>query len=266
MEMTQLQLDMNLRAQVRELCAPVWWETGRKTIVHSGTMCVIKTPDAVFGVTNHHVLAAYENAAAADADVFGQLGSGPFNPTENLIACSKYWNLATFRIPDITLQNFGHKGFLARSWPPKPIEQGDHVVFGGYPEMRRSVSAGQFPKGMSIDFVSFRSMPHCCSAEQISFHLDPAQVTWLPNVTNPMEPGASLSGMSGGPCFGSFPGRIELSSPASSTKASTTWASSWCAKPVSFPRPVASARSRIRPFASWALSLDTSRWRVRLEA
>jgi hypothetical protein len=54
---------------------------------------------------------------------------------------------------------------------------------------------------MSIDFVSFRRQPHNCSPDQISFHVDPSQVTWLPNVDEPLEPGSSLSGMSGGPCF-----------------------------------------------------------------
>ena len=65
---------------------------------------------------------------------------------------------------------------------------------------------------MSIDFVSFRSQPHHCSLEQASFHVDPAQVTWLPNVHDPLVPGASLSGMSGGPCFRLIPAddRIEL--------------------------------------------------------
>jgi hypothetical protein len=65
---------------------------------------------------------------------------------------------------------------------------------------------------MSIDLVSFRSKPHHCTPEQVSFHIDPAQVTWLPNVFEPLEPGASLSGISGGPCFRLIPAedRIEL--------------------------------------------------------
>jgi hypothetical protein len=65
---------------------------------------------------------------------------------------------------------------------------------------------------MTADFVSFRRQPNNCSFEQISFHVDPSQVTWLPNVAVPLEPGASLSGISGGPCFRLIPAedRIEL--------------------------------------------------------
>ena len=143
---------------------------------------------------------AHRIDSAEKHDIFCQLGGGPFDPTANLIARSEYWDLATFNIPDLTLRTFGHKGFLARDWPPKPLQKDDHVVFGGYPELRRSVPPGENPQTMSIDFVSFRSQPHHCSLEQASFHVDPAQVTWLPNVHDPLEPGASLSGMSGGPC------------------------------------------------------------------
>jgi hypothetical protein len=206
------QIDMALRAYVKSLCAPIWWESGGQIVVNSGTMCVIKTPEAVFGVTNHHVLKIYERHKAERQDIFCQLGSGPFDPSANLIDRSEYWDLATFKIPDLTLRTFGHQGVLARDWPPKPIAKDDHIVFGGYPEIRRSVPPGPNPPTVSIDFVSFRRQPHNCSPEQVSFHVDPAQVAWLPNVHEPLQPGASLSGMSGGPCFRLLPAedRIEL--------------------------------------------------------
>lgn len=203
---------MALRAHVKSLCAPIWWESGRQTVVNSGTMCIVKTPDALFGVTNDHVLKIYEKHRAEKHDIFCQLGSGPFEPTANLISRSAHWDLATFTIPNLTLEHFGHKVFLARDWPPTPIVKDEHVVFGGYPEIRRSVPPGPNPKTMSIDLVSFRRQPHHCSLEQVSFHVDPAEVTWLPNVDEPLAPGASLSGMSGGPCFRLIPSedRIEL--------------------------------------------------------
>jgi hypothetical protein len=54
---------------------------------------------------------------------------------------------------------------------------------------------------MTADFVSFRRQPHNCSEHYVSFQIDPTTVTWLPNVHEPLQPGVSLSGMSGGPCF-----------------------------------------------------------------
>src|SRR5262249_280572 len=156
-------------ACVMSLCAPIWWESGRQTVVNSGTMCVVKTAEMVFGVTNNHVLKIYERHKAEKHDIFCQLGSGPFDPSSNLIDWSEYWDLATFRIPAQTLRNFGHKGVLAPDWPPRAIEKDDVVVFGGYPEVRRSVPPGPNPTTMSIDLVSFRARPHHCSPEQVSF-------------------------------------------------------------------------------------------------
>jgi hypothetical protein len=206
------QIDMALRAHVKSLCAPIWWESGRQTVVNSGTMCLVKTSEALFGVTNDHVLKIYERHKAEKHDIFCQLGSGPFDPAAHLISRSERWDLATFTISPETLKHFGHKVFISREWPPKPIEKDDHVVFGGYPEVRRSVPLGPHPPTMSIDFVSFRRQPHHCSPDQVSFHVEPAQVTWLPNVIDPLLPGSSLSGMSGGPCFRLIPAedRIEL--------------------------------------------------------
>jgi hypothetical protein len=206
------QADMALRAYVQTLCAPLWWESGGQTVVNSGSMCVVKTADALFGITNHHVLTIYEKHKAENADIFCQLGSAPFDPTANLISLSEHWDLATFEIPLETLKNLKHKILQPRSWPPAPIEKADHVVYGGYPESRRRVAPGPNPLTMTADFVSFRGQPNNCSAEHISFQVNPSELTWLPNVLEPLEPGANLSGMSGGPCFRLVPAenRIEL--------------------------------------------------------
>jgi hypothetical protein len=77
----------------------------------------------------------------------------------------------------------------------------DHCVYGGYPEYRRQVPPGPNPPTMAADFVSFRANPHGCSDRNVSFQIDTAKLTWLPNVTDPLREDADLSGMSGGPCF-----------------------------------------------------------------
>lgn len=193
--------DMELRAFVKSLCAPIWWEQGRQAVVNSGSMCVMKTPEALIGITNNHVLKIYEKHKAERDDIFCQLGSAPFDPTANLIACSEYWDLATFRIPALTLQHWLHRVFAPPSWPPAPITMADHCVYGGYPEYRRQVPPGPDPSTMTADFVSFRANPHGCSDTNVSFQIDTANLTWLPNVTDPLRGDADLSGMSGGPCF-----------------------------------------------------------------
>lgn len=163
---------MALRAYVKTLCGPLWWESSRQTVVNSGSMCVVKTTERLFGISNHHVLMSVD----------GQLGG-----LETL--CLKFSRVSS--------------GI---------IEKTDHVVYGGYPESLRRVPPGPNPLTMTADFVSFLGTPNNCSAEHISFQVNPKELTWLPNVEKPLEPGANLSGMSGGACFRLVPAedRIEL--------------------------------------------------------
>ena len=70
----------SLRLRVRSLCAPIWWEINRNTILGNGSMSVIATPQAIFGVTANHVVSTYEGDKARHTDLFCQLGSAPFDP------------------------------------------------------------------------------------------------------------------------------------------------------------------------------------------
>ena len=79
-----------LRLVVKSFCAPIWWEIDHKTILGNGSMCVIATPQSVFGVTANHVLTIYEGHKVAHPDMFCQLGSAPFDPIPNLIARSEH--------------------------------------------------------------------------------------------------------------------------------------------------------------------------------
>ena len=56
----------------------------QQAVVRSGTMCVVQTPEALVGITNNHVLETYERHKAEKHDIFCQLGSAPFDPTDNL--------------------------------------------------------------------------------------------------------------------------------------------------------------------------------------
>ncbi len=68
------------------------------------------------------------------SDVFCQLGSGPFDPIENIISCNSYWDLATFRIATLMLRHFNHKVLPHDQWPPALLQTTDDVAYGGYPE------------------------------------------------------------------------------------------------------------------------------------
>ncbi|MDX2144777.1 MAG: hypothetical protein SFV19_15585 [Rhodospirillaceae bacterium] len=188
-----------LRNRVRSFCAPLWWEVGGQTILANATMCVVKTPTTLFGVTNEHVLKIYEKQKAENEDIFCQLGGGPFNLAENLLSRSQQWDLATFRIPEITLKHWGGSVFVSEAWPPKPIRKGDTVMLGGFPENRRTTTCGTRPKVVFNDFVSFLAKADNSSDDHMSFCFDSSSWYW-PQGTE-LEAHPNLSGASGGPCF-----------------------------------------------------------------
>jgi len=188
-----------LRARAKSFCAPLWWEVGGHTVLANGTMCLIATPKALFGVTNDHVLKAYETHREQHDDVFCQLGSGPFDPIPNLISRSEYWDLATFRIPELTLRHWGGSVFASDTWPPPAIRTGDTVMLGGFPANRRTTSAGPRPQNMFSDFVSFLARAENSSDDHMSFRFDSENWYWPQGLALDRYP--DLSGASGGPCF-----------------------------------------------------------------
>jgi len=150
---TRDEIDMKLRAYVKSHCAPIWWEQGRRLVVNSGSMCVIKTSEKLFGVTNCHVLTTYEEHKAEKPDIFCQLGSAPFDPIANQMSRSEHWDLATFTIPAQTLQHMNYRVWTSREWPPTPTRLDDTVVYGDYPEERRTVPPGERPPLIPLKFV-----------------------------------------------------------------------------------------------------------------
>jgi hypothetical protein len=78
-------------------------------------MCVIKTSENLFGITNCHVLMTYEKHKAAKPDIFCQLGSAPSDPIANQMSRSEHWDLATFTIPDQTLQHMNYRVWTRES-------------------------------------------------------------------------------------------------------------------------------------------------------
>src|SRR6266853_4091178 len=146
-----------LRLRVMSFAAPIWWEVGGRRVLGNGTMSVIRTSAATLGVTANHVLSIYERHKAEEPHVFCQLGRGPFDPVENIIARSRHWDLATFRMPAQTLRHWEREVLVPDEWPPAPIRQGDAIILGGYPENRRTQAPGPKPATMSPEFVSFIS-------------------------------------------------------------------------------------------------------------
>jgi phosphoserine phosphatase RsbU/P len=68
-------------------------------------------------------------------------------------------------IPDQTLQHMNYRVWTPREWRPTPITLDETVVYGGYPEERRTVPPGVNPKALTVEFVSFLGRPNSCTLE-----------------------------------------------------------------------------------------------------
>ena len=92
-------------------------------------MCVLKTPEALIGITNNHVLKIYEKHKAERHDIFCQLGGAPFDPT-------------AFRIPALTLRHWGHRVFErdAFSRERDPAHRADPALPRDASSARRAVT------------------------------------------------------------------------------------------------------------------------------
>jgi hypothetical protein len=191
----------NLRRLVASSCVPLWWEVQGKHVIHNGTMCLVQTPEALFGVTCRHVLEAYLVDKHTLPDVFCQLGGGPFDPSANVISSSKAWDLATFRIPGASLMHLGaqRRVFQALTWPPPPMQNGERIILGGYPEARRETGSGPRPKTLGVDMVTFLSSVDNARPESMAIGL--ASDNWYWPQGSGLDRQAKLSGTSGGPCF-----------------------------------------------------------------
>ena len=198
-----------IRRRMMLFCLPLWWgDINRKQIFHNGSACAIATPQEHIVVTANHVLEIYERQKAEKPETVCQLGSAPFDPVPNVIDRSEHWDLATFRIPNLTLNHWDYKFKIYRPgfWPPLPIKSEGLVTIGGWPEGLRT----QSEDGLSSALATFIGSVESSSDGQFGFQLDLSETYWPRGEKLP--PNADLSGASGGPCFLIAPGedRIEL--------------------------------------------------------
>jgi hypothetical protein len=115
------QIDIKLRERVMSYCAPIWRESGRQTVVASGTMCIIKTSEAVFGVTNHHVLDAVlisDQSKARSAAQAPMPENGMLQPFANPVG-RHFSNVGFLRAPARDSYLAGSSRFA--SWPRPPL-------------------------------------------------------------------------------------------------------------------------------------------------
>lgn len=127
-----------LRELAMNMSAPFYWssqENGQPPkILHSGSMCFVKTENGGLGITANHVYQQYLQDLEKAPNVEAQFGNNTIDPQRQLIDLSDDLDLATFAIPDVFI-SAGPRHFFHEptQWPTKRLEAGEIVLYGGYP-------------------------------------------------------------------------------------------------------------------------------------
>jgi hypothetical protein len=167
--------------------------------VNSGTGCLLRLHDRYFGVTCHHVLAAYrERRATLGADFF-YFGEAPIDPEALLIDESERLDLVMFDLS--TVVGLGERLmpvnlYEPRVWPPGEVAEQDIISFVGFPGEWR-----QQPGRSDLEFSSFtQSATYIESVgdEHLCAHVALEESMYL---VRTREAAGFAGGLSGSPVF-----------------------------------------------------------------
>jgi hypothetical protein len=187
----------------RRVACPLVWhdrtEVWPKTL--DGATCFFLQFERGFvGVTAHHVVRAYEDAAAANQNVICQLQtSPPFDLTAAMIDRDVDRDIATFHVPEHLLLRINVVALDCRGdWPPPHPDGLRGLSVCGFPEHMRTTTANGI-----AEFGVWAGLPAAESVteREILITYDPARdlsVDWAPAVPGV---GLNLSGCSGGPAL-----------------------------------------------------------------
>ena len=116
--------------------------------VNHGTVTLLELNGRPIALTCSHVLDAYRRIHAKPNVIF-QIGNLKFNPLERIIdeSESSKLDIVTIDLQGLNLkelmgpEEIGSSFFTPVQWPPKSIQQGEFVAFGGFPGVwRQNVS------------------------------------------------------------------------------------------------------------------------------
>jgi hypothetical protein len=167
--------------------------------VNSGTGCLLRLDGRYFGVTCHHVLAAYRERKANEEVEFFYFGEAPIDPEALLIDESERLDLVTFDLSSVI--GFSDRlmpvnFYEPRVWPPGDVAEQDIISFVGFPGEWRQ-QAGRF----DLEFASFSHSAtyiESVGEEHLCAHVALEESTFL---IRTRETTGFAGGLSGSPVF-----------------------------------------------------------------
>lgn len=173
--------------------------------VNHGTMTFLQLGGRQIGLTCSHVLDEYRKISSDSNTVF-QIATIPFNPLERIIDESSDLDLVSMDLSDLNIvelrrrHEIGSQFFAPSNWPPKQLQEGDFVVFGGFPGKWR-----EEPSWDAIIFDSFSSGAcPVASVQEEHFVCQFEREYWVESFNYHGRQGMDLDdirGLSGGPVF-----------------------------------------------------------------
>jgi len=191
------------RKILMDCCVPIYWFRLNKdnpTILHNGTITLLKTPKKLLGVTAAHVLRGYENDCKKQKVRLQLMNEVVDDLLERVIAISDRLDIATFDFDERLVKKMGKDVSPLNSWPPQPPQEGKGIMLAGYPGVDRLES-----RKLEANFGLFTAIgvARVVSDEQITWAIDREFVINNQKI-RPLPPNHDLGGISGGPLISWF--------------------------------------------------------------
>lgn len=200
-----------------EFCAPFFFGDPREKCdenLGNGTLSLLEIDGNKLGITCKHVIDGYREEKAQNTDLQCYIGDALINPEELLISENKELDICVFDLTDISSGNITTHGeiksnFFRRDgeWPcPKlhELKEGDFLIFGGYPGIRRDRKNMQWIEFGSDSTGGARITSVSEELIRCEYDKEKAYISYDEDGKAFMKPG----GMSGGPAFICWPEAI----------------------------------------------------------
>lgn len=174
--------------------------------IFNGTCFCVDTGCGVFLLTAYHVFEHYVNILKSGVRCY--IGSYLFDMNEYFIhenlELSKLYDIAVFRFQKniIPLIKLDHDYYCIESWPPEKIQDGDGILFAGYPGVERDdISLQEVISGLVVGSAVAQRSSERSGGVNFFFDID------YNKLVDPLKlgvfpiPGYNMAGVSGSAIF-----------------------------------------------------------------
>ena len=174
-----------------------WFGTaanGEVRLLDSASVCFVHTGERLLGVSAWHVHADAVAILESDPRASCQIGGCTFDPRERVIDASEYFDLVTYDISEIQVNQAGADIHHAPEWPPQ-LGAAGLVLVGGWIDDLREEGDDE----TTHQFLHVAAYCDAVTERQIGVPL--YKSSSQPWGDSPLLAGTELGGLSGGPVF-----------------------------------------------------------------